>query len=431
MRPIPWILSAALAMASAEAPTSAEPASAAPRGALGLADFLRIVAEGNLEAAAQRLSVPLSEAQIEVARAFPDPAVSGGLYGADVSGQGQPTAVGVALTVPLELGGKRGARVRAAEADVAVARVQLQEVLRTLRASAAGAYIDAARARLVVQRKRKTLESLEGLVRINEQRLRAGDIGELLLVQSRVEARNYRSEVLAAEAEVAAADLNLRLLAGAARGRLPAELQLASDLSAPARRFELGALLRAAERGRLDLRAQRLGVSAGAARVRLAQANRWVDLNASVGWTRNLATTAEAFAQPTNDVLSATLGLPLPLSRIYQGELRGARVAAQQAEAQVRALELRVETEVRQALAQYEAAAARVSLYTGGTLADAERVLQGTLYNYQRGGASLLEVLNAQRTVDDVYLSYYAALAEHARGLVQVERAAGLWDVSL
>jgi cobalt-zinc-cadmium efflux system outer membrane protein len=70
-----------------------------------------------------------------------------------------------------------------------------------------------------------------------------------------------------------------------------------------------------------------------------------------------------------------------------------------------------------------------MSLYTGSLLADADRVLASTLYNFQRGGATLLEVLNAQRTVNEVYLACYDALADHARQLIAVEQAAAMWDV--
>jgi outer membrane protein, heavy metal efflux system len=48
-----------------------------------------------------------------------------------------------------------------------------------------------------------------------------------------------------------------------------------------------------------------------------------------------------------------------------------------------------------------------------------------------RGGATLLEVLEAQRTVDDVYLAYYQALTDHAHALIAVELAAGIWDLQL
>jgi len=39
-------------------------------------------------------------------------------------------------------------------------------------------------------------------------------------------------------------------------------------------------------------------------------------------------------------------------------------------------------------------------------LKDADRVLEARLYAYQRGGATLLEVLDAQRTSAEVYLAY-------------------------
>jgi len=70
-----------------------------------------------------------------------------------------------------------------------------------------------------------------------------------------------------------------------------------------------------------------------------------------------------------------------------------------------------------------------VQLYNSGLLRDAERVLEAKLYSYQRGDIPLLEVLEAQRTVNDVYLAYFDALADHAHSLVALEQAAGIWDI--
>ncbi|HEX7664225.1 MAG TPA: TolC family protein, partial [Polyangiaceae bacterium] len=100
-----------------------------------------------------------------------------------------------------------------------------------------------------------------------------------------------------------------------------------------------------------------------------------------------------------------------------------------QAVAGERASEVRVESEVRDALSHYQAANARVKLYTGGMLSDADKVLEKTLYNYTRGGATLVEVLVAQRTDNDVYLAYYGALADAAHALIGLEEAGGIWDV--
>jgi cobalt-zinc-cadmium efflux system outer membrane protein len=63
-------------------------------------------------------------------------------------------------------------------------------------------------------------------------------------------------------------------------------------------------------------------------------------------------------------------------------------------------------------------------------LRDADRVLEARLYAYQRGGATLLEVIDAQRKSAEVYLGYTQALVDHAHALVAVEQATGIWDVT-
>ena len=87
-------------------------------------------------------------------------------------------------------------------------------------------------------------------------------------------------------------------------------------------------------------------------------------------------------------------------------------------------------SQAQQVVSLFLLASAFMALWQG-VLADADRVHAATLFTYQRGGATLLEVLNAQRTVDEIYLAYYQSLADHARQLIAVEQAAGLWDITL
>lgn len=91
---------------------------------------------------------------------------------------------------------------------------------------------------------------------------------------------------------------------------------------------------------------------------------------------------------------------------------------------------MQAETEVRSAYSRYQASVQRLELYRSGMLKNADRVLEARLYAYQRGGATLLEVIDAERTSADVYLSYSQALVENAHALVALEQAAGIWDVS-
>jgi len=106
-----------------------------------------------------------------------------------------------------------------------------------------------------------------------------------------------------------------------------------------------------------------------------------------------------------------------------------ARFSSEQAERNWQAARLKAEVEIRQAYARYQAAVARIAKYKEGVLRDAASVFEAKLYSYRRGHTSLLEVLNAQREENNVYLSYYDALTEYAKALVTLEQAAGIWDV--
>src|SRR4029077_8942342 len=70
--------------------------------------YLMEVARSNLDLIAQRSSLSIAEAQIAIARVFPDPQVTAGLFQYDVTQKGNPTATIVQVNVPLEVGGQRG-----------------------------------------------------------------------------------------------------------------------------------------------------------------------------------------------------------------------------------------------------------------------------------------------------------------------------------
>lgn len=426
--PLLVLLTAAPSLARAQPGAVAAATAAASASTVRHDAFVAQVLAANVELAAQRANVPIAEAQMAVARIFPDPTLTVGVASVDLSRNGSPTATTLGLGYTFELGGKRSSRVAAARSDWAAAQADLDDFLRTLRANATNGFVDSLYTRLVLDRKQQTLKSLEKLVGVNEQRLRAGDVGKVALTQSRVEAQRFRGEVVVAEAEVEAADLALALHAGATQaGR---RLSPLGDLKLKPRTFDVEALIAQGKANRPDLTSKRRAAESASERVGLARANRWIDLTLNVSWQHTFRGTQTFTADPF-DALAATATVPIPLSKAYRGELDAALAREGQSRTTVQAASLRIEIEIRQAHARYRAAAARLGLYTGGLLSDADQVLEATLYNYQKGGASLLEVLDAQRTQNDVYLAYYAALADNARALVALEEAAGIWDVEL
>lgn len=410
-------------------PPPPPPPSYADGPSVGFQEYLARVGRRNLSAAAARLEVPIARAQIDIARIFPNPILTGGVGSVDISGTGSPTSTTVQLFWPLELFGKRDARVALALEGNRLAQSDLEVFLRALRADATDAYIDALHARLVLARKQATLASLERLVAMNEYSHGAGASGEILTIQSRVEAARYRSDVLAAIGEVRAADEALAVYLGQTAGARAFAPR--GDLTIAPRDFDMTALIASAHHMRADLRSRRLAVVQSQRAYDLVGANRVPDVGIGIGWNHTFSTNSGvAFQNPDYDTLGAAVSIALPLSNIYRGDLEAAERARDQRERMLEAAELTAEVQVRQALARYESTAERLALYRGPLLSDAERVFESVLYTYLRAGSGTqLEVLTAQRTVDALYIDYYDALADHAHALVALEQAAGIWDV--
>jgi len=420
---------AALVLALLPRSTLAVPRETSPAQLPARLDFqtyLERVFASNPDLAVSHQAIAVARAQIDVAKILPDPELTAGLTSYDLSHHGNATAAGTALSVPIELGGKRGARVAVASSGLDAARRDDDDAARTLRANAESAFADALHARLVVAQKEGVLASLERLVAINERRLAAGDVPEVALVQSRVEARQFQADLFTALGERKAVDSALLQLLGPGASGVPPRLDLVGDLRSVAASVDATRVLATVE-SRPDVRAAMARLEQAERQVKLEQARRVIDVSVGVNWTHNFP--GGDGGTPSADLIGGSITIPLPFSHVHHGELDAARAGRSQAQSQLDSIRARAESEVRQALARFQAAADRVKLYDAGTLTDADAVLEKTLYNYQHGGATLTDYLVAERTASDVHLAYFDALSDRAHALTAVEQASGLSDV--
>jgi cobalt-zinc-cadmium efflux system outer membrane protein len=424
-----WMSSVTPVMAQQAAPATFQ-SSEDQRPKISFNDYINEVVRHNLDLAIQRSTIAISQAAVTTAKVRPDWSADLGFPSADLSNQGSPTTWSTGLNVPFELGGKRKSRVRAATADVATTNSDYEDALRQSRAAAADAFIDSLGSRDILKSKQKSLGEFDRIVKVNEERVRVGDIGEIELVQSRVNRDQFRADVITAQADVISADLALGQQLGQPQ-RLSMQLPVpVGRLEIPDRTFNVDNLVTTAFQQRADVISKIRALEAAELRIDLAKTNLIPDVSFGGAYTHSGVGTG-GFAQPADNTLSFGLSVNLPVSRLrYQGEVEATRAARTQAELQLSAVQLRVETEVRTAYSRYQASVQRLQLYRGGMLKDGDRVLEARLYAYQRGGATLLEVIDAERTSADVYLSYSQALVEHAHALVALEQTAGIWDVS-
>lgn len=195
-----------------------------------------------------------------------------------------------------------------------------------------------------------------------------------------------------------------------------------------------GALIARAMEARDEVRIARATLENARDKSGLARANRWVDPSVSftMTMTPGVRGTMDDEGQPNGDgtprsrMLGVSVSIPLPLSRLQRGELIQAESEVTQAMLALREAELKAEIDVRNALTAFQAAQDNLQRYRDSVIADADRVLDGMRQSYRQGAASLLELLDAQRTADETYLDYLQAQADLAGATVELQLSTGL-----
>lgn len=391
-------------------------------------DFIGLVGKNNLSYAAEKFNLNIAEANILTAGIFPDPELGFGWFDNGQRRMNMGYGFSSELTWTLELGGKRKARIELAKSESELTKYLLQDYFRNLRADATINYLAAMLNKLLLDVQLNSYQTMNQLAKSDSIRFKLGSITQLDARQSKLEAVKMLNDVYQAEAEWKATLVNLSVLLGL---KQTDTLFIAiGDFGRFDRIFNMQDLITAAQNNRADLLAAMQNRNVSQNILKLAKANRVMDLglNGGVGYSsynRNVVAPTPGFT-----TLNAGISIPLKFSNNRPGELKAAYYTNQQAELQYRQIELQIQTEITQAYFNYQALQKQVQQFNNGLLTEAKAVLDGKIYSYQRGETSLLEVLNAQRTYNEVQQAYYQTLYNYAVALVELERAAGIWDIN-
>ncbi|MEG2514330.1 MAG: TolC family protein, partial [Bacteroidaceae bacterium] len=163
----------------------------------------------------------------------------------------------------------------------------------------------------------------------------------------------------------------------------------------------------------------------------LARKEKYMDFDVSLGYNYNTEVRNELAPAPKFNGATIGIAIPLKFSNSNKGTVQSASLKASQAENYFHQAELEVQTEVLQNYNTYRSLCLQVARFNNGMLTEARAVLNGKRYSYNRGETSLLEVLNAQRTYNEVRALHTETLFSHAVSLVSLERSTGIWDVDI
>jgi cobalt-zinc-cadmium efflux system outer membrane protein len=185
-------------------------------------------------------------------------------------------------------------------------------------------------------------------------------------------------------------------------------------------------LLAQAQASRALLDVEREKFNAADARVDLAERDRYPDLRIAAGY---------GFRQGDDplrgkdraDLFSVLLSVNLP---IYAASKQTMAIEQRVNEREAHAFALssvarRIETEIGQRMADYEAAREQVRLLNGAIIPQAEQTVASMLAGYQVNEVDFLNVINGQLTLYNAQINYWTALADAKSALAGIAAAVG------
>ncbi|KQM66230.1 MULTISPECIES: TolC family protein [unclassified Sphingomonas] len=357
-------------------------------------------------------SVEAAQAARTVAGLRPNPVFQGQVENVVGSGPYQglrsaETTVGVAI--PIELGGKRGARIGVADAQLSRAQLQRAIVAADIRVQVTQLYIEAiaAERRLVTARDQARIaaEVLRG-AGVRVQAGRASPLEQQRADVARINA-DAHVERLTRLAEAARTNLARRL------GR-PIDGTLDADLLDRLPPATFGPTAPVQTSGTLALAAADADLAIADAGIRLARANRVPDLNVGPALRRLEATndTAAVFA----------VSVPIPLFNNGRAAIAQATAERTRTEALRRVTAMDVEQAITDAQAEAANAATTARTAVGPALAAASEAARIARIGYREGKFGQLDLLDAERTLAETRVAAIDALANYQNARARLER---------
>lgn len=393
------------------APQSAAAAAAEP---LSLAKAIELALEGNPEVAAAKRQWEATEGQVLQGRSRPNPELAYSLEDARSKTRTQSWQ----LNLPVELGGKRAARTKAAEKTREQAQAQLAELQATVRANVAAAYFDVltAQERLVLARDSAALaKSSTDTV---SKRVAAGKVSPVEESKARVAEAGVRVELAQAASEQRNALSRLFALLGRIDAPYTVLEGKAENLPSVPSLVDLQPLIASSP----GVVLARIEVDRRKALTDLEQSKRVPDVTVSVGMQRSNET--------QRNVLLFGVSVPLPVFDRNQGNLLEALKLEDKARDELQAATVRLHSEVAQARERLSTIIAEVQSLKQDVLPGAKSAYDAATIGFENGKFNFLEVLDAQRTYFTAKSQYLKALGEAHRAAADIDRLLGASMVS-
>ena len=366
-----------------------------------------------------QLDASLARADIVTARLRPNPQLN---VNADIlptgGGRYDPNSkqYGLQLQLPVERGNKRGLRTAVAERVADVTEARIRDVAREQLVAARIAWLELQAAHASLRIGELTYSTFDRLVELTRSRFEARQISEVEYSRIIVERGRASVERDARRLNVRQAETAIATLLGVAGPIVP------RDSLVPLTRnsLTLDSLVTLALLHRPDVDAARRGTAVAAADQRLQEAIAHPDLSLSLDYTM----------QQTIPMYGVSVSVPIPQFNRNQGERQKVLVRQSQARLQYDAIALQVRGDVKRALDAFESNRGTLARFmdsgSDGILRRALAAKSSAEFAYRNGATSLLELLDAERTYNDIYRAYVDVVAQFNKNSALLDEAVGV-----
>ena len=389
------------------------PLFAATAQMLTMDQALETAFSNNPDLAAAQWETGIAQGERQQAGLIPNPEVS---WEAEDTRRNSRTTT-VMINQPIELGGKRGARIEVASRAQDAAGIELERKRNVLRADVIQAFYSSSTAQQRLLLSRQSLELAERGLRVAQGRIKSGKSSPVEGTRAEVQLSEVRLELRRAERDEASAYQRLAQVMGAP---LPAFVSVGdpgrSMPTVPDSSLLLNRIGETAE-----LRLAKLQIDQREASLGLEKAQRIPDLTVSIG--------SQYDERERERVNVVGLSMPIPLFNRNQGNVLAAARRTDQARDLRNASELRLRTEIQTTLDQWMTANTEVASFNQTILPAAQSAVDTATRGFEMGKFNFLDVLDAQRTLISARTQYIQAIAEATDAWVRIERIFG--DVAL
>ena len=320
----------------------------------------------------------------------------------------------IGLSYLIERGGKRHDRLQAQKDITAQTKSLVADNGRGLTFQVATLFYSAQLAESTLELAEKDLKSFQQTVDISEAQYKAGGLSENDYLMIKLQLLQFESDEEQAQLAKVQSLSDLRQLLG--YESVSEDYDVVSSFEYQPVKVNLLDLQAKALQNRPDLRAAQQGVTAANSQLVLMKANGKQDVTVQGNYSH------------VNGISAATFygSIPLAIFNRNQGEILRARYAINQATEQEKFTNGQALTDVYDAYQGLRSNDKVVLLYINKYLDVATQSRDISDYAYHRGGISLLDFLDAERSYRATQLAYRQALASYLLALEQLKEAVGV-----